>query len=206
MEQLFSTICDHAEWAPQILFLLLMIAGLNIPISEDIILITGGAITALCIPEHHLKMFLFLYFGCWMSAWECYALGRFFGPKLYEIPWFNHWINPASVEKLHKTIDYYKYLTFFVIRFIPGGIRNTFFMTCGLGKMPFKTFIFRDGMAVLLSSNVLFYIGYEFADHYHEIVQAVHQYSNYFLLFVLSVIGLVVATLVFNYIKNKSAK
>jgi membrane protein DedA with SNARE-associated domain len=141
-----------------------------------------------------------------MSAWECYALGRFFGPKLYEIPWFNHWINPTSVEKLHKTIEYYKYLTFFVIRFVPGGIRNTFFMTCGLGKMPFKTFIFRDGMAVLLSSSVLFHIGYEFADHYHEIVQTIRQYSNYFLLFVLSVIGLIIATLVFKYIKNKRAK
>lgn len=202
MEQLFSTICDHAEWAPEILFLLLLIAGLNIPISEDIILITGGAITALCIPEHHLKMYIFIFLGCWMSAWECYAIGRFFGPALYNIKWFNHWINPTTVASVNEKIDKYKYLTFIVIRFIPGGIRNTLFLTCGLGKMPFKTFIFRDGIAAFISSFVIFHLGFEFAAHYDEIIQTVHQYQYYFLLFwILAIVGLVS---VLSFKKNKS--
>ncbi len=190
MENLFSAICDNADWAPEILFLLLLIAGLNIPISEDIILITGGAITALCIPDHHLKMYLFMFFGCWMSAWLGYGIGRYFGPKLYKIKWAQHWINPSNVKFIHDQIDHYGILTFFVIRFIPGGVRNTFFMTCGLGKMPFGAFIFKDGLAALLASGIIFHIGFEFAQHYHEIIEKVQQSQKYFLFFLLTLIAI----------------
>lgn len=200
MESLFSTICENATWAPEILFLLLLIAGLNFPISEDIILITGGAITALCIPEHHFRMYAFVFLGCWMSAWESYALGRFLGPKLYQIKWFNHWINPKIVSDIHEKIEHYGLFTFFVIRFIPGGVRNTFFMTCGLGKMPFKSFIFRDGLAVLFSSSVIFHIGFEFAEHYDEVIKMVQRYQEYFILAILSILAIVATVL---FIKQK---
>lgn len=201
MEHLFSTICDHAEWAPEILFLLLIIAGFNIPISEDILLITGGAITALCIPEHHLKMFIFIYLGAWMSSWVCYSIGYFLGPAIYNIRWFKRWINPESVDWVHQQIEKHKYLIFFVIRFIPGGVRNTFFMTCGLGKMPFKTFIFRDGLASLLSTAVIFHVGFEFASHYDEIIQTIHKYQYSFLLFWL--FAIIAIALVLGFRKNK---
>lgn len=197
MEQLFSTICDHAESAPLILFFLLLVAGLNIPISEDIILITGGAMVSLCAPEIHWRMYFLLFLGCWLSAWECYALGRFFGPKIYNVPWFNHWINPKSVARVHRRIEKYKYLTFFGVRFIPGGIRNTFFMTCGLGKMPFKTFIFRDGMAALLASFVIFHLGYEFASHYHEIIATIERYQKYFIYLTAIVLAVVLIGVTF---------
>lgn len=204
MEQLFSTICDHAEWAPEILFILLIIAGFNIPISEDILLITGGAIVALCIPEHYLKMFIFVYLGAWMSSWVCYSIGYFFGPAIYNIKWFNRWVNPSSVEWVHQQIEKRKYLTFFVIRFIPGGVRNTFFMTCGLGEMPFKTFIFRDGLAALLSTTVIFNIGYEFASHYDEIIAVVHKYQYKFLFFWVFILASIV--LVLKYKTRKEEK
>jgi len=200
MESLFSTICDHAIWAPEILFFLLLIAGLNIPISEDILLITGGAITSLCIPDHHIKMFLFAFMGCWMSAWAAYSLGRFFGPKLYEFKWFHRWINPQSVKDIHDKIEHYGLPLFFVIRFIPGGVRNTFFMTCGLGKMPFKYFIIRDGLAALLASTILFHIGYEFAEHYEEIIDVVRRYQIYFLLAIVSIVTILA---VIFFIKQK---
>ena len=200
MESLFSTICDNAGWAPEIIFILLLIAGLNIPISEDILLITGGAITSLCIPEHHLKMFLFTFMGCWMSAWVAYGLGRFLGPKLYNIKWFHRWINPKSVSDIHDKIAHYGLPLFFVIRFVPGGVRNTFFMTCGLGKMPFKYFILRDGMAALLASAVIFHIGFEFAEHYHEIIEIVHRYQMYFLIAIVSIFSLLAAIF---FIKHK---
>ena len=87
MESILSFTCEHAHSAHWVFFLLIMLAGLNVPISEDIILITGGAIASTCIPEHTLQMFIWLFLGAWLSAWEAYWIGRLLGPKLYKIKW-----------------------------------------------------------------------------------------------------------------------
>ncbi len=67
--------------------------------------------------------------------------------------------------------------------------------------MPFKKFIFRDGMAVLFSSAVIFHLGYEFAEHYDTIIKQAHRFQNYFLLFFFVAISFLLI-----YIKLKKAK
>ena len=141
MESLAEWICLHANNAHWIIFCLLLLAGLNVPLSEDILLVAGGMIVSTCIPDHALRMIIWLYFGCIFSAWEAYWIGRKFGPKLYNIHWFNRFINPSKVEKLHTYYERYGIWTFMIGRFLPGGIRNALFITSGLGKMPFGIFL-----------------------------------------------------------------
>ena len=137
MESFVSFACENAHSAHWIFFLLLMLAGLSLPISEDIILLTGGAIASTCIPDETLHLFLWIYAGCWISAWETYWIGRYFGPKLYDIRWFRHIITPERIHRLHHYYEKFGVFTFIIGRFIPGGVRNALFMTAGLGKMPF---------------------------------------------------------------------
>lgn len=182
METLLSEICARAEIAHWIFLIMLLLAGLNVPLSEDVILIMGGAITSTCIPDHALRMLLFLYVGCWLSAWEAYAIGRFLGPKLYDIRWFSHVITPQRIDRLHHYYEKFGFLTFVVGRFIPGGVRNALFMTCGLGKMPFLRFIARDGIACLFSTVVLFYFGYKAGEHAQLLITYFKKYELFIIL------------------------
>jgi len=177
METLISQACAQAHVAHWIFFLLIMIAGLNVPISEDIVLITAGAMASTCIPEHTIRLFTWLFFACWFSAWEAYWLGRLLGPKLYDIKWFSHILTLKRIERLHHYYEKFGFLTFMVGRFIPGGVRNALFMTSGLGKMPFLKFILRDFPACLLSVSCLFYLGYIFGQNYHTIIKFIETYN-----------------------------
>lgn len=188
MESILSFICEHAEFAHYIFFAMLMLAGLNVPLSEDLILLSAGAITATCVPENYLTMLTWLFLGCWISAWEAYAIGRYLGPKLYEIKWFSHILTRGRIERLHHYYEKFGIFTFILGRFIPGGVRNTLFMTAGLGKMHFGKFIFRDGIACLISTNVLFYLGFLFGENYSVIVDYFTTYTHVFLALLASTI------------------
>lgn len=178
MDNIVQYICEHAYLAPYIFFFLLLLAGFNIPVSEDIILITGGMICATCAPKgYFFFIYIALYLGCIISAWEAYWLGRLLGPKLYRIKWISSIIHPGRVEKLNHFYEKYGIFTFFVVRFIPGGPRNAFFMTAGLGRMPFNKFIIRDMCAALISTTTIFSLGYIFAYNYDKIVYYFKKYN-----------------------------
>jgi membrane-associated protein len=204
MDELIKYICEHVVFAPYVFFLLLLLAGLNIPISEDLLLITGGMISATCAPAGFaVYIFLGLYIGCVVSGWEAYWIGRLLGPKLYQIKWLSYLIHPGRVDKLNRFYEKYGILTFFIVRFIPGGIRNAFFITSGLGRMPFNKFVIRDALACLLSTSVIFYVGYTFAENYDSVVE---HFKRYNLIALIVVLVLLITTLSIIYFRKKREK
>lgn len=189
MESIFTFICQNAEHAHYIFFALLFLAGLNVPISEDLLLLTAGAIVSRCMPDNYLHLYTWMFFGCWISGWEAYWIGRYFGPKLYKFAWFNKAVTPERIAKLHHYYEKFGVFTFIVGRFIPGGVRNALFITSGMGKMPFLTFIARDFVASLISTTVVFYIGYSFGEHYELISEYFIRYNRIVLIAMLALIA-----------------
>ena len=165
MDSLVTFAFERVEIAHWIFFTLIMLAGLNVPVSEDIIMISAGAITSTYIPEQTLWIFGWLFIACWVSAWEAYWIGRLLGPRLYNFKWFSWILNPEKIQRLNYYYEKFGMLTFLVGRFIPGGVRNALFMSSGLGKMPFHKFILRDLLGCFLSALLLFYIGYAFGQN-----------------------------------------
>lgn len=178
MESIFAYICQNAEFAGPVLFGLLLLSGFNVPISEDLVIITGGVLVTTCIPDHYLYLYLWIFAGAWISAWEAYWIGRILGPKLYNISWFNWVINAKRIDRLHHYYEKFGAFTFIIGRFFPGGVRNALFMTAGMGKMPFPVFILRDGVAAIISTNFFFYLGHLFAENYHLIVHYFVKYDR----------------------------
>lgn len=189
MEGILQFTCENAQSASGIFILLILLAGLNVPISIDIILISAGALSSTCLPSQTYTLFIWLFFACWISAWEAYWIGRLLGPKLYDIRWFSHILTLERIEKLHLYYEKFGFLTFMIGRFIPGGVRNALFMTSGLGKMPFYKFILRDFPACLLSCGFLYSLGYIFGLNYTVIINYFKTYN----LTVISVIALSIA-------------
>lgn len=188
MESILELVCIHAHDAHWIMFIMLLLAGMNIPISEDFILLAGGIIASTCIPEHTFHLYAWILAGCWISGWEAYWIGRLFGPKLYDIPWFRHFLTPKRITKLHHYYEKFGIFTFIVGRFIPGGVRNALFMTSGLGKMPFLKFMARDCLACIISSSTLFSIGYQFGEHHDLLLKYLRRYEIFFGLFLFTLI------------------
>lgn len=76
MDTLITTVVEYAPFAHFLIFGFLMLGGLNVPISEDVMLIIGGVVASTCVPENTTILWVWLYFGCILSAWEAYWLGR----------------------------------------------------------------------------------------------------------------------------------
>lgn len=188
METLVSFICEHAHHAPWILFSLLLLTGLSFPLSEDIILIGGGAIAITCIPDYTLTLYIWLLCGCYLSAWEAYWIGRLLGPRLYSIHLFKSIMTPQRLSALRHYYAKFGIFTFIVGRFCPGGIRNALFMSSGLTKMPFHLFVLRDSLAGFISSFVFFHIGYRFGKHLDLISYYFHRYTHWFLIIISSLV------------------
>lgn len=192
MEDIFNYLCQNAPHAHYLFFGLLMLAGMNIPISEDLLLLMSGVVAALCLNDNFVSLYLWMFAGCFLSGIEAYWIGRILGPKLYTLPFFRKFITEERVATLHTYYERFGVFTFIVGRFIPCGVRNALFMSAGMGKMPFLTFISRDFFAALLSSLVLYSIGFQSAAHYQELFTFFQSYSKLFFMILLLTIFLTI--------------
>ena len=201
METLYLYLSELAPNAHWIFFLLLLLAGMNIPISLDLILISGGIIGNLYIPDHIVRLYLFLLAGCILAAWEAYWIGRILGPKLYTIWPFSYCITKERVSNLSRYYERYGIIVFIVGRFVPGGVRNGIFMSSGLCNMPFLTFMLRDIPGCILSTLFLFSLGFFFAEKKEELFTFFKAYNE---AVILCAIGIIILWIMFLNFKKKT--
>ena len=171
MDTLLTFIQANAEYAHWIIFGALLLAGFNIPVSEDAMLFIS-ALLAKNSPEHLPQLFLGVYMGAFISDLICYSIGRYLGPKMAHTKFFSNWVPDERINKIHAYYERYGIATLIIGRFIPFGVRNGLFLTAGLGQMSFVKFFFSDLFACTLSSVTFFYIYYHYG---HAVIDAVKQ-------------------------------
>lgn len=160
MEAFLPFIQDNAAHAHWVLFGLLMLAGLNFPISEDVIIIVSAVLASTLVPENTWKLFSAVFLGAYLSDWVVYWIGRLWGVKLWRLKWFARVFRPKRLEQITRYYRKYGVLTLLVGRFIPFGVRNCLFATAGIGKMRFWKFLLADGIACFISNSTLFLLAY----------------------------------------------
>jgi membrane protein DedA with SNARE-associated domain len=163
MEELIQIIQANIQYAPFIIFGTLLLAGLNIPVSEDAMLFIA-AILASNHPEYLVQLFFGVYLGAYFSDLICYGLGRKVGPKLLKIKFFASMAPPERVAKISAYYQKYGVITLIIGRFIPFGVRNALFLTAGLGKMNFTKFALSDWLACTISSVSFFSLYYYYGE------------------------------------------
>ncbi len=159
MEQLQLYIQDNIQFAPLIIFSLLCLAGFNLPVSEDAMIILS-ALLAKANPSYTVYLFLGVYSGAYISDLICYSLGRFLGPQIFSIKFFSNIVKQKQINRMKKFYDKWGIIILIPGRFIPFGVRNALFLTAGLGKMNFIKFALADLLACTISNLVLFSITY----------------------------------------------
>lgn len=178
MESIIAFITEHAIYAHYYIFLILMLAGLNFPISEDLTIITAGMLASTIVPENAEVIFIWLFLGCYLSDWEAYWIGRLLGPKIVTSKKFFGAVPVARIQKIEQFWTRFGDLTLLLGRFIPFGVRNCLFMTAGMGKMPFLRFIIVDGISCVISTTTLFSLAYSFGKNYHELYPLLERWNQ----------------------------
>jgi len=192
MNSLVEIIHAHAHQAHWIVFSLLMLAGVNIPISEDLMIITSGLIAATILPENVWILFAAVFLGSYLSDWIAYWIGRTLGRKMWKFRWFQKTIHPKRLVQAQIFYEKYGFFTLLIGRFIPFGVRNCLFMTAGIGKMHFGKFLISDGIACLLSNSVLFFLTYELGKNYQILLKFIKTFNiAIFSIFIVTLIAFV---------------
>jgi membrane-associated protein len=171
MDQISELIQSNVELAPWIIFGLLLLAGFNVPVSEDLMLFLSGWLASKN-PEMIVPLFAGVYAGAYISDLMCYWLGRLLGPKLWQIKFFANMVSQDKVDRISNFYSKYGMLTLILGRFIPFGVRNGLFLTAGLGKMNFGKFAFSDWIACTISCSTFFAVYYYFGETAIEYVKA----------------------------------
>jgi membrane protein DedA with SNARE-associated domain len=201
MNSIINFIFENAEIAHYIIFGSLILAGLNIPISEDLMIIISAIIASTVIPKNTFLLFGAVFLGAYLSDWMVYWIGRTIGIKLWKFKWFKKTANKRKLSKIKLFYKKYGVYTLLIGRFIPFGVRNCLFITAGMSRMSFIKFIISDGIACLISNFVLFYIAFTASKNYDTIFRILKKAN-------LIIFSCFIATLIIFvcYYRNKKKK
>jgi membrane protein DedA with SNARE-associated domain len=163
MPDFFAMLGQYIPYFPILALVCLLLAGFNLPISEDIIIIAGAILAqndhALLLPN-----LLAIYTGVVVSDFVSYWLGTRVRKGLAVSKRIRKLAPEAKLEKMRYYLDKYGILTFIVCRFIPFGVRNTLFISSGLFGLRLRLFALYDIIAATISVNTLFFLVYHFGD------------------------------------------
>ncbi len=158
IQKLLATYQDHAPW---IVFFSILLAGLNVPISIDLLLILVALLSATHLAAIKVWLFIAFFTGCCLSAWIAYGLGRTIGRKLLD-----RIFSQEKLMKIESFLSKYGVIALFIGRFIPFGFRNCLFMTTGVSRYNFWKFALIDTLACLVWSTLFFSLFYHLGQNF----------------------------------------
>ena len=133
-----SFVLSHQEIAPLIIFFLLLLAGINFPISIDIVVILSAFLVTTTLKNQIIAIYISLLLGTYLSAWISYWLGRLARKKLLRFQFVRNFFSQEKLNSLQQFYEKNGMLTLLIGRFIPFGIRNCLFLSTGFSKASFK--------------------------------------------------------------------
>mgnify|MGYP000953835764 CR=1 FL=1 len=132
---------QYISYFPLVIFISLFLGGFNLPISEDIIVITAAL---LCKQEKASipAFYASLYFGAVLSDCLVYFWGWLLRHGRISGNFFSKLISKNNISRISNALEQHGFLTFLFGRFIPFGVRNIIAMTSGFVNFPFYKFAF----------------------------------------------------------------
>ena len=201
MPDIFALISEYVEFFPLIAFLGLVLSGMSLPVSEDLIIITGALLSH---EEPGLLIYnlLAVYLGAAATDYFAYFVGSKVRSGAAKASFFTRVIPDKALEKIGHYMDKYGIFTFIVGRFIPFGFRNAMFFTAGFSRLRFRVFVIYEAIAVTISVNTLFFLAY----HFGEVIKKPVKIAGIILL-ILAVTGIItlIVRLIVAWRKKKSS-
>ena len=164
MPDIFTLLREYIEFFPLVALFGLLLAGLNLPVSEDLIIITS-ALLSHEEPSIMIPSLVAIYIGVVGTDLFVYWLGGKVRKGAGKTRFFSRLVPEKTLDRMHYYLDKYGIFTFIACRFIPFGIRNTLFFTSGFFMLRLRDFLIYDIVAALISINTLFFLTYQFGEN-----------------------------------------
>ncbi|MCI0572855.1 MAG: DedA family protein [Myxococcaceae bacterium] len=141
-------------------FLLLVACGMGAPLSEDLILVTGGLVAA---RGHALLagMALAGWIGTVCGDLLLFRMGRAVGAGLLARPRLQRILTPERVLRVQTQLARRGAVTVFAVRFLPG-LRVPTYLLAGASRFPLRRFVLADALGALVTAPLLTYLGFRF--------------------------------------------
>jgi len=183
-----------------LVFVILLACGLGLPIPEDITLFVGGMLAYYGLVNVWVMVMVCMA-GVLIGDSTIFLLGAKYGREITQKPFFSKFLTPerldAVKEKLHRNGN----KVIFVSRFMPGLRAPTFFCAGSL-HLPFKVFLFYDGLAALISVPGIVWVVYHFGHLADKVFNAISDVEH---LIVFAIVAGVVFMLGKWYIRHKKS-
>ncbi|WP_373048230.1 DedA family protein [Vulgatibacter sp.] len=155
------------------LVLLMLAAGLGLPMSEDLVLLVVGYLARTGIVDPWVT--LFLGYGSVIAGdWMIFRMGRRFGPALTTHPLTQRMFPPRRLARLEAHYARWGTLTVVVARHV-AGLRAPAFALAGAGKMSERRFLLADALSALVTTPLMVWLGYAFGDRMESLFGNVRQ-------------------------------
>jgi membrane-associated protein len=143
-------------------FLLLLAAGMGMPISEDVVLVAGG-VAAGQTGVSLGWMMLCAWVGVVCGDYILFRIGRRFGHRALNQRWVRKAATPRRVAWVTSHFDKYGVLTVFMARFTIG-LRVVTFVSAGVSGIRSAKFLAADAAAAAIFVPALVWLGFRFGN------------------------------------------
>ncbi|WP_375766320.1 DedA family protein [Archangium gephyra] len=141
-------------------FLLLVLCGVGAPLSEELVIITGGLVVARSGASLPV-MALAAYVGIVAGDSALYRIGRSLGPRVFSHPKLSKMLTPSRIALLQKMFARRGALAVFLARFLPG-LRAPAFLLAGATGLPYRRFLLADAAAAWIPAMGMTWLGFRF--------------------------------------------
>lgn len=182
------------------IFLVLFIAGLGVPIPEEIPVLASGVLAREGIVRWWLAMPVCIV-GVLSGDVALYWVGRHWGERVLAWRIVRYVLSPEREEALKAAYRRHGVKIVFTARHVMG-LRAAAFLTAGIARVPFGSFLAVDTAASLVGVPVGFGLAFFFTDQLEEVVRDVHRLERWGIL--IALVGVAVYFAVRTYRRSRS--
>ena len=159
------------------LFLILFIAGLGVPIPEELPIVTGGVLSNQMVLRWWIALPVCIV-GVLVGDVVLYWAGHHWGEHVLAWRPVRWVLTPAREEQLKTAYRTHGVKIVFTARHVMG-LRAAAFLTAGIARIPFWKFLAVDGAAALVSVPFGFFLAFLFADQVEQVFRDVHRIERW---------------------------
>ena len=183
---LVEELIEHLRYAG--LFLVLLAAGLGVPIPEEVPIVAAGVLSRTAVLRWWISLPVCLV-GVLSADAILYWVGHHWGERVLNWRLVRLVLSPAREAQLTQAFQNHGVKIVFTARHVMG-LRTAVFLTAGIVRVGFWKFFAIDAAAALLGVPFSFGLAFVFADQVERVFADVHRIERWLAL--LAVVGIAV--------------
>jgi membrane protein DedA with SNARE-associated domain len=159
------------------IFATLAVAGLGVPLPEEIPIVAAGVLAHQGVVHWWLALPICIA-GVIIGDIGLYWIGRHWGNRALDLPLVRRLLDPARRDRLEAGYRRRGALIVFGARHV-AGVRGAAFLTAGIVRLPFAKFLLADGIAIAYGTPLSFGLAYLFSEHVHQLLADIHRVERW---------------------------